>query len=60
MSADQLLSYEIHGTALQLTQDESLQRLIDRSAAMAGDPANPRSGKLAGLWLAAPDGQATP
>ena len=29
MSADQLLSYEIRGTALQLGQDESLQRLID-------------------------------
>ena len=30
MTAHQLLSYDIHGTALQLAQDESLQRLIDR------------------------------
>jgi ATP-dependent DNA ligase len=30
MTAHQSLSYEIHDTALQLVQDESLQRLIDR------------------------------
>lgn len=57
-TADQTLSSEIHGTALLLAQDESLQPLVDRLA--AGDRADLRAevaGTIAGLWFAEPDGQ---
>lgn len=59
-TADQTLASEIHGTALLLAQDETLQPLVDRLTEAAGDRADLRAevaGTIAGLWFAEPDGQ---
>ena len=57
-TADQTLSSKLHGAALLLAQDATLQPLVGRLTSMAGDRPDLRAevaGSLAGRWFANPE-----